>query len=170
MGIHGNLLSSHTGYYDTSYFRSAFIKVRKFEKTAKNATSDCFRSNLCDAAFCMAQSFGRLLVWSNMSCFVDIVRKLWNCHRLLICFMFTSSWRISYCVNDLFALLHLKIICSDHRWRYIMYETLKCFEFILTKSELFLMENNAKPYLFLLTPQASVPCDFVATLLKEFLM
>ena len=55
---HADLVYSHTGYYIISYFRSAFIEVRK---TTENAASDSF-GFFCDAAFCLPhQSVGILL-------------------------------------------------------------------------------------------------------------
>ena len=47
------------GYDVTSYFQSAFTEVRK---TAENAASDGFGSNLSGAAFCLFDSSYRELI------------------------------------------------------------------------------------------------------------
>ena len=57
MVIRADLGNGHTAYDVTDYFRSAFIEVRK---TAENAATDGFGSNFNGAAFCLAQSIGRL--------------------------------------------------------------------------------------------------------------
>ena len=59
MDIHADLVDSHTGYAITSYFRLAFIEVRKM---AENAASDIFGSSCSGAAFRLAQPIGGLLV------------------------------------------------------------------------------------------------------------
>ena len=48
--IHADQVYSDTGCDVTSYFRSAFIEIRK---TAANAAFDGFGSNFCGAAFCL---------------------------------------------------------------------------------------------------------------------
>ena len=50
MDIQDDLVFSHTGYDVTSYFRLAFMEVRK---TTENATFDGFGSNISGAAFCV---------------------------------------------------------------------------------------------------------------------
>ena len=50
MGIQANLAFTYTGYDAISYFRSAFIDVRK---TEENFASDGFGSNFIGAAFCL---------------------------------------------------------------------------------------------------------------------
>ena len=49
-----------TGYDVTSYFRLAFIKVRK---TVDNAASDGFRSNFSGAAFCLPHQLVGILLF-----------------------------------------------------------------------------------------------------------
>ena len=44
----------YTGHDAISYFRSAFLKVQQQQKTAENAASYGFGSNLSGAAFCLA--------------------------------------------------------------------------------------------------------------------
>ena len=58
-GIHADLIYSHAGYDVTSYFRSAFIEVRK---TVENAASDGFGSNVSGAAFCLPHQLVRFLL------------------------------------------------------------------------------------------------------------
>ena len=62
--MHADLLYNQIGYDLASYFRSAFIKVRR---TAENATTDDFVSNFSIAPFCLAQRIGGLLVISRNS-------------------------------------------------------------------------------------------------------
>ena len=57
--IHAFLVYRHTGYDVTSYFRSAFIEVRK---TADNPTFDGFGWNFNGATLCLAKPVGGLLV------------------------------------------------------------------------------------------------------------
>ena len=47
-GHHADIVYSYAGYDITSYFRSAFIEVRK---TAENSASHVFRSNFSGMAF-----------------------------------------------------------------------------------------------------------------------
>ena len=62
MDIHDDLFYSRTGHDAASYFRSAFIEVRK---TAENDAQDGFGANFMGAAFCLAQPAGGLLVMQN---------------------------------------------------------------------------------------------------------
>ena len=54
--IHADQVYSRTEYDITSYFRSAFIDVRK---TTQNAASNCFGSNFSGVAFLLTQPIGR---------------------------------------------------------------------------------------------------------------
>ena len=56
-GINADI-NSLTGYAITSYFRSAFIEVRK---TAENAVSDGFGSNFSGTVFCFVLSAHQLV-------------------------------------------------------------------------------------------------------------
>ena len=58
--IHVNLVYAHPGYDVTSFFRSAFIEVRK---KRRKCTFDGFESNFGGAAFYPAQPIGGLIVF-----------------------------------------------------------------------------------------------------------
>ena len=59
MNIRADIVFSHTDYDVTSYFRSAYIEVRK---TSENAASDDFWSNFSGAAFCLSHQLVGILL------------------------------------------------------------------------------------------------------------
>ena len=103
--IHMGACYKHTGYDDTSCFRSAVIGV---QNTA-NAASDGYWSNFSGAAFCLAQPIGGLLVRGHtvkMSNSLIMSRKL-HIRKLV-------EWlTINYDIN-VRQHRHINAICSRH--------------------------------------------------------
>ena len=73
----------------TSYFRSAFIDVRK--KTADNGSSEGFGSNFIGAAFCLAQPIGGFLVFSYSSTLIYLRSPERLDDKVIVSFLFKEG-------------------------------------------------------------------------------
>ena len=81
--IHADILNSHTGYEVISYFRSAFVEVRK---KAENATSDGFRPNFSVTAFCLPHRLVGFLLFISIATVINVRKfhKEANCTAMIV--------------------------------------------------------------------------------------